>query len=203
MTDTLATLPTDVVCRWMASLFLAPLDQAALADYRGAEGRAMLASLELEPTLAEPVRHMRVMTAPGADLDAAADRLASAHSALFVVAGSRAAPPYASVWLSDRGLLYQEPARAMNRLLGALDIGLPDEIREPPDHLSFQLNLLAELEVRKRAGASVPVVPDAFVRDQMMTWVPAFVRACRRAHASLFYPCLATAMQDYLVEKYE
>lgn len=203
MTDTLATLPVDAVCRWMAGLFLAPLDREALAAYRGAEGHAMLVSLEVEPSLAKPVRDMRVMTAPGANLGAEADRMASAHSGLFVVAGSRAAPPYASVWLSERGLLYQEPARAMNRLLGELDIALRDEIREPPDHLSFQLNLLAELEVRKRAGASVPVAPGAFIRDHLMTWVPAFVRACARARTPFFYPGLATAMQAYLIEKYQ
>ena len=186
----------------MAGLFLGPPDRAALAAYRGSEGRAMLEELEAEPTLAELVRDLRVMTAPAADLDAVADRLAAAHSGLFVVAGSYAAPPYASVWLSERGLLYQEPARAMNRLLGELDMGLPDEIREPPDHLSFQLNLLAELEVRKRAGAPVPVAPGAFFRDRLMTWVPAFVQACARARTPFFYPGLSSAMQAYLTEKY-
>jgi TorA specific chaperone len=193
--------PVAVVCRWIAGLFLAPPDRAALALYREPAGEALLAALETEPALAAPLQQLREMTAPGADLAAAADRLATAHSGAFLVGGHRSAPPYASVWLSPRGLLYQEPAREMNRLLAAVDLGLPDDVSEPPDHLSFQLNLLAELEERGKDGTALPISPQVFLRDQVLSWLPDFAAACEGLREPFFYGGLAAALNDYLLEK--
>jgi TorA specific chaperone len=195
------TSPLAVVCRWAAGFFLAPPDHASLALYREPTGAALLAALETEPTLAAPIQDLRAMTAPGADLAAAADRLAVAHSGAFLIGGRRSAPPYASVWLSPRGLLYQEPARAMNRLLAAVDLGLPEEASEPPDHLSFQLNLLAELVDRENGGLAVPLTAQGFLRDHLLTWLPDFAAACRRLREPFFYAGLAAALNEYLNQK--
>jgi TorA-specific chaperone len=193
--------PVAVVCRWSAGFFLAPPDRAALALYREPAGETLLAALETEPALAAPLRDLRGMIAPGADLAAAADRLATAHSGAFLIGGHRSAPPYASVWLSPRGLLYQEPAREMNRLLAAVDLGLPDDVSEPHDHLSFQLNLLAELEEREQGGAALPVPPQVFLRDQILSWLPDFAAACKGLREPFFYAGLASALTEYLLEK--
>ena len=188
-------LPAAFVYRWIAGLFLAPPGAGDLAAYRGAEGQALLAAL------AQPAAELAELTAPGGDLEAAAGRLAAAHSSAFAVGGPKAPAPYASVWLSERGLLYQEPAREMTRLLAAAGLGLPEELSEPPDHLGFQLNLLAELDEASRAGAPVPLAPGLFLRDHVMSWVPRFAAACARLRNPVFYPGLAAALTSYLHEK--
>lgn len=195
------SLPRTFVCRWIAGLFLVPPDASALGAYQGPEGLALLASLAREPALAPAARDLAALTAPGADLTLAAGRVAAAHSAAFLVGGRRTAPPYASVWVDDRGLLYQEPARRMARLLEAAGLVLPPEVREPPDHIGFQLNLLAELVDRARAGQSVPLAPADFVRDELMPWLPRFADACAQTRSSLLYAALARATLDYLSEK--
>lgn len=194
-------LPAAFVYRWLAGLFLAPPDAPGLAGYRGPEGRALLDRLSLVPALAPPVAELRELSGPDARLEEAAGRLAAAHSAAFLVGGRRSAPPYASVWLSERGLLYQEPAREMTRLLAAADLSLPDDVPEPPDHIGFQLNFLAELDERRRAGREAPMAPDAFVRDHLLTWLPQFATACSRLREPLLYAALAAATIAYLSEK--
>jgi TorA-specific chaperone len=195
------TIPAAFVYRWMAGLYLAPLDAAGLAAYRSHEGRALLERLAQVPALAPVVAELAALTGPDSDLDAAAGRLAAAHAAAFLVGGRRGAPPYASVWLSDRGLMYQEPARAMTRLLAAAGLTLPEDVPEPPDHISFQLNLLAELDERHRAGDEAPLAPDAFVRDHMLTWLPDFATAAARLRDPLLFAALAEATLGYLTDK--
>lgn len=199
MNDRDAALPATFVYRWFAALFLAPPDATALASYRSAQGTALLARLAAEKALARPVAELRALSGEGADLNEAASRLAAAHSGAFLVGGPRSAQPYASVWLSPRGLLYQEPAREMTRLLADVGLTLPVGASEPPDHIGYQLDLLAELEDRRDATEPLPITPSAFLRDHLLIWVPAFATACAGLKNPLFYPSLSRALSEYLV----
>ena len=196
-----ASPPAAFVYRWMAGLFLAPPDADALADYRGPEGQSLLDRLAADPALSLPANDLRALTSPGSDLAAAADRLATAHAGAFLVGGRRSAPPYASVWLSPRGLLYQEPAREMTRLLAAAGLSLPDDVPEPPDHIGFQLNLLADLDERERAGTPLPIAPEQFISSHLMPWLPQFATACAALREPFFYAGLAAALNSYLSDK--
>ncbi len=193
--------PADFVYRWLAGLFLAPPDAAALAAYRGPEGSALLDHLSAVPALAPPASELRALSATGSDLQEAAARLGAAYAAAFLVGGRRSAPPYASVWLSERGLLYQEPAREMTRLLAAAGLSLPEEVPEPPDHVGFQLNFLAELDALHSVGQDAPLTPQAFIDAHLLTWLPDFAAACARLREPLLYAALAKATLDYLTEK--
>ncbi|MEJ1991068.1 MAG: molecular chaperone TorD family protein, partial [Maritimibacter sp.] len=103
--------------------------------------------------------------------------------------------------LSPNGLMYQEPARDMTRMLAALELTLPANMPEPPDHIGFQLNLLAELDERARAGVAVPITPDAFIREHMLDWVQLFARACAGLRNPYFFADLASGLSIYLAEK--
>lgn len=195
------TIPAAFVYRWMAGLYLAPPDAEGLAAYRSPEGQALLKRLAQSPDLTPLVEELAELTGSDSDLEETAGRLAAAHAAAFLVGGRRGAAPYASVWLSERALMYQEPARAMTRLLAATGLTLPDDVPEPPDHIGFQLNLLAELDERQRSGAPAPLAPDAFIRDHVLTWLPAFAAAATRLREPLLYPALAAATLGYLTEK--
>ncbi len=194
-------LPAAFVYRWIAGLFLAPPNTDAFATYQSEEGQSLLDALAAVPGMASPVGDLRELTAAGNDLTEAASRLASAYSAAFLVGGRRAAPPYASVWLSPRGLMYQEPARDMTRLLAALELSLPENVPEPPDHIGFQLNLLAELDERTRTGTAVPIAPDDFIRKHMLDWVPQFATACAGLRNPYFFANLAAGLSTHLTEK--
>lgn len=198
VTDTCATLRPAIVCRWAGAMFLAAPDAAALALYREADGAALLADLAADLALAPPAATLGALSAPGADIAAGAERLAVAHSAAFLVGARHAPAPYASVWLSPRGTLFQEPARAMARLLAEAGLELEDGVREPPDHLGLQLNFLAELLNRDAAGRPLPVVPQDFAADHVLSWLPRFASACEGLPNQFFYPALARGLLAYL-----
>lgn len=194
------TIPAAFVYRWMAGLYLAAPDAEGLAAYRTSEGETLLDRLAQIPALSPLIAELRDLTGPGCDLEDAATRLSAAHSAAFLTGGRRSAPPYASVWLSERGLMYQAPARAMTRLLAETGLTLPDDVPEPPDHIGFQLNLLAELDQRARAGIDVPLAPETFIRDHMLSWLPDFAMAAASLRKPLLYAALAVSTLDYLSE---
>ena len=197
-TDAGPGLPRATVYRWFAALLLDPPGADGLAAYRSAEGRALLAALDAVPGLAEAVGDIRALVAPGMDPAAAAAALAAAHARAFLTGGPRAAPPYASVWLSPRGLLYQEPAREMARLLRAAGLGLPEGLRDAPDHLALMLGFMAELAEREAAGQPVPLAPAAFLRDRLLSWVPAFAARLGTGRALGPYAGLGRALEAFL-----
>ena len=191
-----ALLPLPLICRWASALMLRAPDAAALAPYRSQQGAAFLAALRADPALA-PVGE--VLAALLADDEVqAARRLEAAHSRAFLMGGPRAAPPYASVWLSPRALLWQQPARDMARLLAETGLVIEDQTREPPDHLAIQLNLLAVLTEREATGAPVPISVAGFIRGHLLTWLPELAEQLASGEAPFFYPELVAGIDAYL-----
>ena len=196
-------LPEPWLCRWAAALFLAPPGVKALAVYRGRDGQALLEAIAARPELARTAALLSEATAD-ADLAQSAARFAAAHARAFLTATRRSVPPYASFWLSERGLLFQEPARAMNRLLATLGLRPGDTVKEPADHLSIQLDLLARLIEHERDGRATPISAHAFARDHIMTWLPAFSAACKGlAEEPYFYADLARGLACMLADQPE
>ena len=187
-----------LLCRWAAGLLLVAPDTAGLAAYRTPAGQALLDGLRADPALAPVGAALAGLVAPGADLAASATRLAAAHSRAFLMGGLHAIAPYASVWRSPRGLLWQEPARAMARLLADCGLAVDPSTTEPPDHLGIQLNLLATLVEREAAGAAVPIPADVFVRDHLLSWLPGLAGACDRLRDPFLYPDLIRGMTTVL-----
>ena len=187
-----------VLCRWAAGLLLVAPDADGLAAYRTPEGRALLDRLCADAALAPVGATLAGLTAPDADLAAGARRIEMAHSRAFLMGGFRAIPPYASVWLSPRGLLWQEPARDMARLLAACGLSVDPSTPEPPDHLAIQLNLLAMLIEAETAGTPVPIPAAEFARDHMLTWLPMLGDACDRLQDPFLYPDLIRGLTAML-----
>lgn len=196
MSDTAAAPLSPDLCRWCAALFLRPPDAKALAAYRSVEGRRLLDALGADEAFAPAAAILREATRPGADLSKAARQFEGAHSSAFLTGGRKSAPPYASFWLSERGLLFQEPTRTMSRLLAETAVRPDDGVREPPDHIGLQLNLLAELSERSQDGRPIPVDPREFARDHILTWLPAFAASCARQANPFFYSALAKGLTE-------
>ena len=203
MAPATVALPEPWLCRWAAALFLAPPGVKALAVYRGQDGQALLEAIAARPELARTAALLSEATATNADLAQSAARFAAAHARAFLTATRRSVPPYASFWLSERGLLFQEPARAMNRLLATLGLRPGDTVKEPADHLSIQLDLLARLIEHERDGQATPISAQAFARDHIMTWLPAFSAACEGLAEPYFYADLAGGLARMLADHLE
>lgn len=185
------------VYRWLAQFYLGPTDQTALARYREEDGRALLSQCATVPSLREFAAALKVMTDPKADLKIAQGRIASAFSLAFDMGGPKSAPPFASVYLSECGLLLQQPARDMARLLRQLEMSLPDGFNEPPDHLGMELNVMAELIDRDAAKRGLPLAQATFLEQHLLSWLPAFAARCHKLRTPAFYGVLADAVHSF------
>ncbi len=168
------TLRWALAYRWFARVFETPPRVAALEAYRSDEGTALLDNLSTIPGLAEAVSAIQALSAPGVDLGHAAETADAAFTKVFIINGARGASPYASVWLSERRLLCQEPARAMAKLMQEADLSIQKDVRELPDHIAIQLSFMAELLTRVAEGGVPAILPETFLDDHMLNWVPKF-----------------------------
>ncbi|MFW5678740.1 MAG: TorD/DmsD family molecular chaperone [Pseudomonadota bacterium] len=127
----------------------------------------------------------RVAAAAAADPGDPPRRLAAAFAGLFLGGGGkRSALPFASVYRSPTGRLFQEPAVAMTDLLRRADLDLAPGA-EAPDHVAVQLALLADLLER---GDPASLALAAELRDaELLPWLPDFVADCARFDASGLY----------------
>lgn len=193
MTNLSPLMPREVAYRWLAQFFLRPLTGADLEGYNTADGRAFLANCKGQPALAELAKTIEAAVGSEQNLDKLAGQYSDEFSRMFDQGGPRAALPYASVFLSERGLLYQGPAHEMNAILADLSMSLPETLREPADHLAIQLQVAAELAAREGSGQSAPIALHDFLTGQLLTWLPAFVERCAKRADSGLIPVAAKA----------
>ncbi len=171
-------IPRAVAYRWLAQFFLCPPNLTTLESYHSVEGQQFLTGLQLYPALAPLAGWLKDATA---DADAIEDlqvKIASAFTGAFDMGGPRATLPYASVYLSENGLLFQQPTRDMIVLLNEMQMQPLDGMNEPPDHLVVQLHVAAELIEREEQGQHVPISSAAFLDQQVLTWLPEFTQRC-------------------------
>jgi TorA-specific chaperone len=108
-----------------------------------------------------------------------------------------AAPLYASCYEDEENQqLMGAPAQRMQRLLADLNIHIGEEIREPPDHLSIQLEVLYFLLTRQTTTGRPAALATAaaFVAGEMLPWVPAFQRRMSGETKCRFYPLITSVL---------
>ncbi|WP_170755877.1 molecular chaperone [Ruegeria lacuscaerulensis] len=180
MADRSEPLPRSATYRWLAQLLLCPPTRPELLAYRSDDGLRFLAECTTFPALKPLVQWITDEMAEGQDLDALHDRIVRAYSRIFDMGGKHGALPYASIYLSDSGRLFQQPARDMAALLQELDMRLPTDLKEPPDHLAVQLQVMAELLDRADQGDDLPLTPSEFLDRYVLTWLPQFAHRCEQ-----------------------
>ncbi|MDR1082497.1 MAG: molecular chaperone TorD family protein [Coriobacteriales bacterium] len=119
----------------------------------------------------------------------------------------KVAVPYASVFLSEKELLNQEPRHAVYKLFKAESVELKAGVNLPEDHLSFELEFLAMLSDRALAALEQDEPHELirtlglsrdFINEYILTW---FDLLCDRALKILktrFYRGVLTATKGYL-----
>ena len=171
-------IPRAVAYRWLAQFFLCPPDKTTLESYRSVEGRQFLTGLQADPALAPLAGWLKDAVDTADAIEDLQVKIASAFTGAFDMGGPRAALPYASVYLSENGLLFQKPTQDMIALLKKMQMQLLDGMNEPPDHLGVQLHVAAELIEREEQGQHVPISSAAFLDQQVLTWLPEFIQRC-------------------------
>ncbi|WNK20726.1 molecular chaperone TorD [Halomonas piscis] len=201
-----------VLCRWLATLLSAELDEDTLASYRRGDAGPLFDLLR-ERGLSEASSRVEkalkgLVLLPEPRLELAAD-----FAELFLVDGRSAAPPYASLYTEPAARLHGEAAARMEARLAAAGFAVKDGVGEPADHLAVMLDYLAsalesaspaaDSKIGSMAGSKEGgETPGAFIRAELSPWLPALARRCERVStASDFYPAvvaLASAYVDWL-----
>ena len=196
----LADLSPDVgwnasIAEWLAGIFVAPPTADMVVSYRGRTGAALFNALAEEPGCAVGVQQMQSALILEEAPAAVARNLAAAFTQMFDgVGGSKTVSPYASAHIGDSGRLFQAPAGQMEKLLRQLDLSTNEAFREPPDHLSIGLALLARL-IRHGANRQAQT---ALLDDHLLVWVPAFADRCRECDRTGFYAGAAQVLTAFL-----
>ena len=184
-----------MLAEWLAGLFSAPLSESAVAFYRHGPGRMLLDSLAEEPTAGWGIARMRAAVTVEASAAMAARILSASYTRLFSGIGrGNSISLYESAHVSASGRLFQQPVSDMSRLLGVANQSIAPAAREPPDHLSIELTLLAEFTRGNIAPASLSMLLD----DHLFVWIPRFAKACCDADPDGFYAGAATVLAWFI-----
>ncbi len=184
----------QLVYQWFANLFAFEISAEQLSHFRGPKGAAFLSRLEQHAAFSSMTRQLSELASHDEDQGKVSLDLAGAFARVFLGAGGRhSAPPYQSMYLDNNQRLFQAPVTQMECLLRELELSTPPEFREPADHISVQLTVMAELVGRGEACMQLSFL-DAHLND----WVSDFASACRACDRQGFYGQSASALVDWL-----
>jgi TorA-specific chaperone len=185
-----------LLAEWLAGLFMAPLSASAVASYRDGLGATLLDILADELGCESGAQRMRSALTTDASTTAVARKLSAAFTRLFDgVGGHRTVSLYESAHVSASGRLFEAPVSDMDGLLRQANMSTGGMFREPSDHLSIELALLARL-IRERTGQRAQT---ALLDDHLLVWVPMFADRCCDADSTGFYAGAAQTLTGFLL----
>ncbi|MDP5291044.1 molecular chaperone TorD [Oceanimonas sp. CHS3-5] len=195
-----------LLCQWLATLMSKELDDATLQAYQAGDAAPLLDWLA-EDGLSDEADALRSAIAGLALFEHPRLELAADFATLFLSDARHSAAPYASCYLTERGGFMAEPAQRMAQRLANAGVTLPDDFKEPADHLAVMLDYLAG-GYRQLAELSGPAQATAlagltqFLREELCNWLPAFSHRCQRQPtASPFYPGLARLVVGFCQQR--
>lgn len=202
----------SLLCRWLATLLSAELDEATLARYRRGEAAPFLTLLRDEHGLGDEAARVecalsRLVMFTTPHLELAAD-----FAELFLADARSGAPPYASLYADEAGRFLGAPAERMEARLAEAGYAVRREVGEPADHLAIMLDYLGRrlLTLAEASGEGEAVASGetrealrrdirAFLAEELCPWVPRLVaRSATPTTASDFYPAVLALTAAYL-----
>ncbi len=192
--------------RWFALAFFAPPTESDVLDMCHGKTQQLLTALAAAPGASLGVQAMGEVLTSSAPAKVASE-LGAAHAKLFYGAGGYdTAPPYRSFYVSDHAVLCQQATAEMERVLRQHRLRLQETVREPSDHLSIQLEVMAQLALRyaeaAQSGSDTLANLNAeqanFLDTQLLSWLPAFSRRVIQVDELGFHAGLASALQAVL-----
>jgi len=191
---------------WFALAFFQPPSDEEVYSLREGAMWVLLKSLEATPAAGDGVAAMNRALAAGTP-GSAASTLGTAYARIFDgVGGHAVAPPYRSVYDSDTGLLCQQATAEMDRVLRQHRMRLDDQVHEPSDHLSIQLEVMSQLALRVAEEAELRSRPLSplfaeqvdFLSTQLLAWVRRFAERVAAVDPSGYYAGLASVLVAFL-----
>lgn len=128
-----------------------------------------------------------------------------AHAELFIGPFELKASPYGSTYLEkERRIMGDSTMEVLNHYRRA---GLEVDIKEPPDHISIELEFLSYLcaleaealqsgELKK--AAELQAEQKLFLERFILPWLPDFVKNIRSGTENEFYLCLADCFEKFM-----
>lgn len=191
---------------WFALAFFQPPSDEDVYSLREGAMWVLLRSLEATPAAGDGVAAMHRALAAGTPANAAS-ALGAAYTRIFDGAGGHAiAPPYRSVYESAGGLLCQQATAEMDRVLRQHRMRLDDQVHEPADHLSIQLEVMSQIALHVAEEAELqsrplpPLLAEQvdFLGTQLLAWVRHFAARVAAVDASGYYAGLASVLVAFL-----
>jgi TorA-specific chaperone len=183
------------IAEWLAGIFVAPPTADTVDSYRKPMGATLFEAIAAEPGCAAGAQQMQSALDAEGSAAAVARRLAAAFAQLFDgVGGAKTVSLYESAHVSVSGRLFEAATGDMEELLRQSDVSTDDAFREPPDHLSIELALLA-WSIRHDADRQAQA---ALLDDHLLVWVPAFADLCRQCDRTGYYAGAAQVLMAFL-----
>ncbi|MEW6487010.1 MAG: molecular chaperone TorD family protein [Thermodesulfobacteriota bacterium] len=172
--------------RLLAACFYPP-DPDLLREERVCENLG--ASLEgFSPEASECARRL------GASLaDTRPEDLRVEHARLFLGPFEVAAPPYGSVYRDGPKVLMGPSTLAVQRAYREAGLTLASDFHEVPDHVAAELEFAAYLLAGGAGDESAAA--EAFLREHLLPWAPAFCDRVEAESQSDFYTALARCLR--------
>ena len=183
------------IAEWLAGIFVAPPTTGAIINYRQRIGATLFEALAEDAGCVAGAQRMQSVINSEASAAAVARKLAMAFTQLFDgIGGSRTVPPYESAYVDGSGRLFQAPAGELEKLLRQWSVSTATAFREPPDHLSIELALLARL-IRDGTGYQQRA---ALFDEHLMVWAPIFADRCQEYDRTGFFAGAAEVLIAFL-----
>jgi TorA maturation chaperone TorD len=126
------------------------------------------------------------------------DDLAVDYAAIYLNSSLHASP-YESVWLSDDGLVQQEPMFQVREWYVKYGLVAKNWRRCPDDHLSLQLEFIAHLLCLDEQEETLKQVA-IFLDEHLLRWTEQFAARVANRCATAYYGGLVILMAQYLDE---
>ena len=144
---------------------------------------------------------------PDARTDFATD-----YARVFLAAGifeGDAACPYESVYTSEDGLVMQDARDEVVAAMRSEGIKITEDVHEPEDHISFELEFMARLSeaTREKLGSRdsrecerLIAVQEEFIHAHLLNWIDAWGERIETLARFPFYPAVFRVTRGFLVE---
>ncbi|MDR2106882.1 MAG: molecular chaperone TorD family protein [Coriobacteriales bacterium] len=194
--------------RMFSRIFLKPLSETDIDDLAAIDFASVVEALGEHGLLSEGFKDMGSVLKKRHS--GTRQKLATDFTMCFdgvAALGEQVAVPYASVFLGEKALLYQEPRHKVFKIFQAESISLKSDIKLPEDHLSFELEFLAILSSRILAALEQGNRDEAlrnlelsreFINEHILTWLDLLKERADKILTTRFYRGALKATKGYL-----
>ncbi len=129
------------------------------------------------------------------------------YAKLFVGPNELLAPPYGSVYLDEGQRVMGDTTMEVGRMYEEAGLSLQEDIKQPPDHISLELEFMYYLIHKERqalnekdfTGAERLRDKQRFFHDKFLaTWVPDFSDRIKDNTQNQFYSSLADCLNTFV-----